>query len=49
MSNSTDADAAPLVLGGEIRRILDELGEDPGRDGLRKTPERVEKALRCAG
>ena len=46
MSNSTDADAAPLVLGGEIRRILDELGEDPGRDGLRKTPERVEKALR---
>jgi len=29
-----------------IRKILEELGEDPGRDGLRGTPERVEKALR---
>ena len=46
MSNSTDADTGPLVLTGEIRHILDELGEDPDRDGLRKTPERVEKALR---
>jgi GTP cyclohydrolase I len=46
MSNSTDAEPDRLVLTGEIRRILDELGEDPARDGLRKTPERVEKALR---
>ena len=34
---------------GEIRtlvhRLLDLLGEDPGREGLLKTPERVEKAL----
>jgi GTP cyclohydrolase I len=28
-----------------IRRLLVELGEDPDRDGLRKTPARVEKAL----
>lgn len=29
-----------------IRRLLKELGEDPHREGLEKTPERVEKALR---
>ena len=28
------------------RRMLTMLGEDPNRDGLRKTPERFEKALR---
>ena len=27
------------------REILSRLGEDPDRDGLRATPERVEKAL----
>ncbi|MGA2910036.1 MAG: GTP cyclohydrolase I, partial [Terracidiphilus sp.] len=27
------------------REILSRLGEDPERDGLRATPERVEKAL----
>src|SRR5579863_2649249 len=27
------------------REILCRLGEDPGRDGLRATPERVEKAM----
>ena len=32
---------APLV-----RRMLEELGENPGREGLARTPERVEKALR---
>jgi GTP cyclohydrolase I len=30
----------------EIRSILTELGEDPSRDGLQKTPERVDQALR---
>src|SRR5215213_3038388 len=30
----------------EIRRLLAELGEDPGREGLRDTPKRVEKAYR---
>ena len=29
-----------------VRGILLALGEDPDRDGLQKTPERVEKALR---
>ncbi len=29
-----------------VRRILTLLGEDPDRDGLRRTPERFEKALR---
>jgi GTP cyclohydrolase I len=29
-----------------IRKILLELGEDPDRDGLRDTPDRIEKALR---
>ena len=29
----------------EIKKIIAELGEDPGREGLLKTPERVEKSL----
>ena len=29
-----------------IRRLLAELGEDPGREGLARTPVRVEKALK---
>jgi GTP cyclohydrolase I len=29
-----------------IRDILNELGEDPARDGLLKTPERVDRSLR---
>jgi GTP cyclohydrolase I len=29
-----------------IRRLLQELGEDPDREGLRDTPKRVEKAMR---
>jgi GTP cyclohydrolase I len=35
------ADLAPL-----IREILAKLGEDPGRQGLRNTPGRVDKALK---
>ena len=30
----------------EIRKILEELGEDPSRDGLVKTPDRVDASLR---
>lgn len=29
-----------------VRRMIVQLGEDPERDGLRKTPERYEKALK---
>ena len=29
-----------------VRRLLTELGEDPDREGLARTPKRVEKALR---
>ena len=29
-----------------VRKILVEIGEDPNRDGLRRTPERFEKAFR---
>jgi GTP cyclohydrolase I len=29
-----------------VRRMLAQLGEDPGREGLRRTPERFEKALK---
>jgi GTP cyclohydrolase I len=36
-----DKPVAPLIRG-----VLDALGEDPNRDGLQRTPERVEKALR---
>src|SRR5206468_9388994 len=33
-------------IGRHVRGILAALGEDPAREGLLKTPERVEKALR---
>jgi GTP cyclohydrolase I len=42
---------APEVAGGEsiaemVRKILVQLGENPDREGLQRTPERFEKALR---
>jgi GTP cyclohydrolase I len=40
-SDSKHPDIAPLV-----RDILAGLGEDPDREGLAKTPERVEKAMK---
>ena len=33
-------------IAGLVRRMLQLIGEDPDRDGLRHTPERFEKALR---
>jgi GTP cyclohydrolase I len=38
--------ARHVGIAGHVREILAELGQDPGREGLEKTPERVEKALR---
>ena len=38
--------ADPEGMAELIRRLLVHLGEDPGREGLRHTPERYEKALR---
>ncbi len=50
MSNTRDSSAssgpAPAGFTAEIRHVLTALGEDPDRDGLRKTPERVEASLR---
>ena len=40
-SKAADQPIAPLV-----HEILSRLGEDPARDGLRNTPERVDKALK---
>jgi len=33
-------------VAAHVRAILQSLGEDPDRDGLQKTPERVERSLR---
>ena len=33
-------------VAGLISALLKELGEDPGRDGLLRTPERVARAMR---
>ena len=39
-------DTSTETIADLVRRILVMIGEDSGRDGLRKTPERFEKALR---
>lgn len=36
----------PHTVQEAVREILKELGEDPDREGIRRTPERVERALR---
>ena len=38
--------AKPNALPPAVRTLLEEIGEDPARDGLLKTPERVDKSLR---
>lgn len=39
-------DESPDPIAGYVEGILKELGEDVGRDGLKKTPQRVSKAMR---
>jgi GTP cyclohydrolase I len=39
-------DAGPTPFQGLVREMLDLLGENPDRQGLLRTPERVEKSLR---
>lgn len=53
MANVTETDSVRLVsteqsesIADLIRRLIVLLGEDPSREGLRRTPERFEKALR---
>jgi GTP cyclohydrolase IA len=55
MRNSTTEEAAETTavelaesgnIAGLVRQMLVQLGEDPNREGLRRTPERFEKALR---
>ena len=41
-----EADPKPGVIADHVENILRELGEDPSRDGLVRTPARSEKALR---
>jgi GTP cyclohydrolase IA len=44
--NAASSAAPPDTIADLVRRMLKLIGEDPGRDGLRRTPERFEKALR---
>ncbi len=53
MSNTTETKSVRLAgpeqtesIADLIRRMIALLGEDPAREGLRRTPERFEKALR---
>lgn len=50
MSETTEIEVPETLEAGKIadlvRQLLVQLGEDPNREGLRRTPERYEKALR---
>ena len=39
-------EAAPETIASHVRRIIALIGENPEREGLKKTPERYEKALK---
>ncbi len=44
LTESTNDRATCTYLAEHVRQILDLLGEDPSREGLQKTPERVARA-----
>ena len=47
MADGTEAEGrGGAEFAGLVRGMIEALGEDPERDGLLKTPERVEKSLR---
>jgi GTP cyclohydrolase I len=46
MSSESDSHDSPDPIEGYVEGMLKELGEDPARDGLVKTPSRVAKAMR---
>lgn len=43
---SIDAVPSSQPIAPLVRRMIESLGEDPSRDGLVRTPQRVEKAMR---
>jgi GTP cyclohydrolase I len=46
MLNDAGGADAKESIADSVRRIIKGIGEDPNRDGLRRTPERFEKAFR---
>jgi GTP cyclohydrolase IA len=46
MTGVNDETTAPSPVGEAIRRLLLDIGEDPAREGLRRTPERIERMYR---
>ena len=38
-------DSITKVLSENFKVVLEQIGEDPNREGLQKTPERVAKAM----
>lgn len=46
MLHDTSTEGAKESIAEHVRRLIVLLGEDPTREGLRKTPERYEKALK---
>jgi GTP cyclohydrolase I len=46
MTPKADAALVNQPIAPLVKQILERLGEDAGRDGLARTPERVERALR---
>jgi len=51
LQDFTPDNACTQQIGDQVRNILEYIGEDPEREGLRKTPERVGKAFQflCKG
>jgi GTP cyclohydrolase I len=46
MLNDAGGAEAKKSIADFVRKIIEAVGEDPNRDGLRRTPERFEKAFR---